>query len=66
MIPVQMRQKNHVYVAEIETGLPPGREYTCAEIDDQRATATVQTEAGMRPRAGVEGITRSDEGHAHR
>ena len=66
MIAVQMRQQDGVYFAEIEPQLPPGSEYSRTEIDDQGASAAIQAKAGMRACAGVESVTGSDKGHAHR
>jgi hypothetical protein len=66
MVPVQMRQKDRVYVTEFEAALPPSCERACAEIDNQRASAAIESKAGMRATARVEGIARSDKGYAHR
>jgi hypothetical protein len=66
MVPVQMRQKDRVYVTEFEAALPPSCERACAEIDNQRASAAIESKASMRATARVEGIARSDKGYAHR
>jgi hypothetical protein len=61
-----MRQQDGVYFAEIEPHFPPGSEYSRTEVDHQGASAAIQAKARMRARAGVEGVTGSDKGHAHR